>query len=358
MNRKVNLLNSYERVMLALEGRSLQVDRVPYVNPTITATVEFMEAVGAQWPEVHHNPELMAEMASAGLKLAGLDMLTVPFDFMVEAEVLGAPIDFMEEPASRGVIIWPMVKTFTVKEPSDVKPPRSVEEAGRIPVVTQAIKLLKSRFEGETPVNVVMNAPFTCVGYYLVNPAEFMKDLIMDPEKIRGILEASVETFVRIAQVYEEAGADVITFHDMGASTAVISPQHFKEFAAPHLKRLAEAVKCKTILSICGPNLRIIREMVEVGADAIALDERTSILEARKLADEARRGYPIAGNISSKLLSSGSPEEISNAVRKAISEGVDLVAPGCDLLLQTPTRNLRAAGEAVEKYGRRSLPFR
>jgi len=66
MNRKVNLLNSYERVMLALEGRSLQVDRVPYVNPTITATVEFMEAVGAQWPEVHHNPELMAEMASAG----------------------------------------------------------------------------------------------------------------------------------------------------------------------------------------------------------------------------------------------------------------------------------------------------
>ncbi|KYH39176.1 MAG: MtaA/CmuA family methyltransferase [Candidatus Hecatellales archaeon B24] len=351
-------LNSYERVMLALEGKSFQADRAPYVNPTITATLEFMEATGARWPEAHRNPELMAELASAGPRLAGLDMLTVPFDFMVEAEVLGAPIDFMEEPASRGVMVWPMVKTFTVKEPSDVKPPRNVGEAGRIPVITRAIRLLKSKFEGLTPVNVVMNAPFTCVGYYLVNPAEFMKALITDPEKIGEILEASVEAFIGIAQAYEEAGADVITFHDMGASTAVIAPQHFKAFAAPHLKSLAKAVKCKTILSICGPNLKIIREMVEVGADAIALDERTSILEARKLADETKRGYPIAGNISPRLLAAGSLEEISNAVRKAISEGVDLVAPGCDLLLQTPTRNLKAAGEAVEKYGGRSPPFR
>lgn len=350
-------MNSYERVMLVLEGRWLQVDRAPCLNPTITTTLEFMEAAGAWWPEAHRNPELMARLALTGSRLAGLDSLTIPFDFMVEAEVLGAPIDFMEEPASRGTMVWPTVKAFTVKEPSNVKPPQNVEEAGRIPVITKAIKLLKSEFEGVKPVNVVINAPFTCVGYYLANPAEFMRMLITNPEKVSEILETSAETFIRIAQAYEEAGADMITLHDMGASSAVISPQHFKTFAAPHLKSLIKTVKCKSILSICGPNLEIVENMVKTGADAIALDERTSLKEARKLVDKIRRGYPIAGNLSPRLLASGSVDEVSDAVRRTLVEGVDLVAPGCDLLLQTPTRNLKAMVEAVEKYGRRSYHF-
>lgn len=340
--------------MLVLEGKWLNVDRAPCFNPTITATLELMEAVGVSWAEVHHNPELMAKLASAGRKVAGFDCATLPFDFVVEAEVLGAKVDFMEEVARRGTIAWPTVKDFTVRRASDFKPPERVEEEGRIPLILKAIRILKREFEGETPVNVVMNPPFTCVAYYLTGPAEFMRLMMVSPEEAREILDASLEAFIRIAEAYEGAGADILTLHDMGASSAMISPQHFKAFALPYLKRLAKAVGCKVILSICGPNLGIVEGMMEVG-DAIALDERTPIGEARRIVDGRRKGYPIAGNLSPKLLARGGRGEIFEEVKKVLAEGVDIVAPGCDLLPQTPTRSLKAMVEASEKFGRRSF---
>ena len=350
-------MNPFERVMLVLEGRGLQADRIPCMNPTLTVTVGFMEAAGVRWPEAHRNPEVMARLAEKGSKLAGFDSVNIPFDYVVEAEVFGAQVDFMEEPAGRGVALWPTVRKPIIGKHSRVRLPENVEEAGRIPVVSKAVRLLKQRFEGVKPVTVVMNAPFTCVGFYLMEASEFMGMLREAPEEAEGMVADYAEAFARIAQAYEEAGADIITLHDMGASCAVTPPQAFKTIAAPALKAIVKGLRCKTILSICGPNLAIVKAMVEVGASAVAFDEKTPIREARKPVDEVKPGYPVAGNLSPKLLAKGRPEEVSSMVRRVIAEGVDVVAPGCDLHLQTPTGNLKVMVETVERYGGRRYPF-
>ncbi|TFF63749.1 MAG: hypothetical protein EU521_00435 [Promethearchaeota archaeon] len=63
----------------------------------------------------------------------------------------------------------------------------------------------------------------------------------------------------------------------------------------------------------------------------------------------------IAGNIDHfKLLTSGTPQEIQTAVHKAIeASGGDprfMIAPGCEITVDTPIENVKAYVNAVKHY--------
>ena len=55
-----------------------------------------MKAFNAYWPEAHRNPIKMAKLGSALHRLTGLESAVVPFELTLEAEALGAPIEFFE----------------------------------------------------------------------------------------------------------------------------------------------------------------------------------------------------------------------------------------------------------------------
>jgi len=346
-------MNCYDRVMAVLGGRKKSIDRLPCMNSVSTATKDFMKATDAWWPDAHKDPEKMAKLGSAAHRICGLDNVTIPFDMVVEAEVLGAPVDLREEAFKRGKILWPGVKKFVINEPYDIKVPQDVSAAGRIPVIEKAIRILKKEFGGKVPVNVFMNPPFTCVSSYLVDTIRFMKMVVTSPGEIHGFLETSMDVFIEIAKIYEEAGADIITLHEMGASTDNISPSHFEALAAPYIKKLVNSVKCPTILNICGSAESIIDKMVKCGATAITIDERTPVDKARTIVDKIRSGYPIIGNISSrKVIHDGPIEHIRDSVKKAIEQGADIVAPGCDFWIETPTKHIKALVDAVASEGK------
>jgi len=79
--------------MSVISGKYDEVDRVPCINTVSVATIEFMQATEAFWPDAHFDPEKMAKLAAAAHKLCGLDMITVPFDMTLEAELRGAKIE-------------------------------------------------------------------------------------------------------------------------------------------------------------------------------------------------------------------------------------------------------------------------
>lgn len=60
--------------------RKMDVDRMPAVCFTQTATVEQMEACGAFWPQANEEPELIAKLAEAGHTVVGYEAVRVPFD--------------------------------------------------------------------------------------------------------------------------------------------------------------------------------------------------------------------------------------------------------------------------------------
>ena len=340
-------MTSYDRFMAVLSGKKDDVDRIPCVNSTAVSTLEFMKAYDAYWPAAHRDPVKMAKLGSAAHRLCGLDNVSVPFCMTVEAEILGAVIDFHEDK-----IKWPSIRKFEVKEPSDLKFPEDVSKAGRVPVVVEAIKILKREFEGKVPVNVYMVPPFTSISSYLVDSITFLKCLRGSPDKVHQFCKGALDMYSEIANLYEDAGADVITFHEMGASTDNISPKHFEEFVKPYLREIIGHLKTPTILNICGSTGLIVDKMVECGASAIAVDERTPISKAKETVNRIKPGYPIIGNVPPyQVIHQGPVEKIKESVRKVIEDGVDMVAPGCDFWLETPIENVKAFVDAVVEFG-------
>ncbi len=342
-------MNSYERVMAVLSGRKKEIDRIPCMNSASVSTLEFMKTYDAYWPAAHKDPVKMAKLGSAAHRLCGLDNVTIPFSMTVEAEVLGASINYHE-----GTVKWPSISEFKVKDPSDLKIPDDVSQAGSIPTITKAIKILKEEFGGKVPVNAYIVPPFTSVSSYLVDSISFLKCLRSAPDKIHQYCKDTVDMFAEIAKLYRDAGADIITFHEMGGSNDNISPKHFDEFVKPYLKDIIVRLNSPTILNICGSALQIVDKMVESGANAIAVDERTPIDKTRAIVDKVKPGFPIIGNVPSYgIIHQGPIERIREFVRKNIQDGVDMEAPGCDFWLETPTAHLKAFVDATVEYGKR-----
>jgi [methyl-Co(III) methanol-specific corrinoid protein]:coenzyme M methyltransferase len=345
-------MNAFERLITILKGKKRNVDRLPAMNTVGTYTLESMKAFDAQWPGAHWDPEKMARLASGLSKLSCLDNITVPFDLTLEAEAFGASVDYFE-----GQVKWPTVKGFIARNIGDLQFPDDILSAGRIPKVCEALRILKEEYGGEVPVVAYVNAPFTSIGSYLVEPSEFLKWIKRTPEKITQFCDEMYPYYAEIANAFVEAGADVITFREEGASLDNISPNHFEEFVVPYLRRLVALTQAPHIIHICGQcisgDLEIISKMVECGAEAISVGETTPMWAARKIADEIKPGYPIGGNISAyNIIHRGPIERIRDQVRKVIEEGVDMVTPGCDFWIETPTENVKAFVEAVEEFGK------
>jgi len=346
-------MTPYERIMNILKGKKNEVDRLPAMNSVCTSTLETMKTYDAYWPDAHKNPQKMARLASGLHKLAGLDNATLPFELTLEAEVLGAPLEFFENQ-----IKWPTIKKFIATKVSDMKFPRDVSTAGRVPVVTQAIRLLKKEFEGKIPIIAYINCPFTSISSYLVESTEFLKSIRSNPDKIHEFYRETYPYFAQIANAFKEAGADIITYREEATSLDNISPVHFDQFVKPYLTKMISLTKPPRILHVCGQcarppgEIEIIGKMIECGAEAITIDEKTPMKLARQIADRVKPGYPIGGNINPyTIIHQGSAEGIREAVKRVISEGTDMVAPGCDFWLETSTEKVKAFVQAVTEFG-------
>jgi len=346
-------MTPYERIMNILNGKKNEVDRLPAMNSVCTSTLETMKTYDAYWPDAHRNPEKMARLAAGLHKLAGLDNATLPFELTLEAEVLGAPLEFFENQVK-----WPTIKKFTAAKVSDLKFPSDVSSAGRVPVVTQAIKLLRKEYEGKIPIIAYINCPFTSISSYLVESTEFLKSIRSNPDKIHEFYRETYPYFAQIANAFKEAGADIITYREEATSLDNISPVHFDQFVKPYLTKMINLTKPPRILHICGQCARppgeveIIGKMIECGAEAITIDERTPMKLAREIADRVKPGYPIGGNINPyTIIHQGSTQGIRDAVKRVINEGTDMVSPGCDFWLETSTENVKAFVQAVTEFG-------
>jgi len=197
-------------------------------------------------------------------------------------------------------------------------------------------------------VNAYMAPPFTSISSYLVDSITFLKWLRRSPETVHEFCRATLDTYAEIANLYGEAGADVITLHEMGASNDIISPAHFDEFVKPYLAELIGRVETPMVLNICGSTTAILESMLDCRAAAIAVDERTPIRDARKIVDGKEPGYLLIGNIPAfDVIHAGPAERIAEAVDRALGDGVDMVAPGCDFWIETPTDHIRAFVDAV-----------
>ena len=336
-------MNTKERVLNAILNR--EVDRIPVVSATSVAAEDFMRASNAWWPDAHRDPQKMAKLGSAAHKIAGLESVNVPFCLTVEIEALGCQVSLHK----RGEKLkWPSVISNPAKEPTNLKISEDLAERGRIPAVLEAIRLLKEEIGEEASVVSYVAGPLTMAGY-LVGHDELLMMSLTDPKKAKAFLEMASRVAAHYGALLKEAGADVITVQEPSACCDVISPSMFDDHVKPSLRRLVAQLQPPRILHICGTVRPILRSMAECGAEALSVDERVDVAEAKKALGPKPT---IVGNIAPiSVLFKGTPKEVERTVIEAIEAGVDMVAPGCDLWPYTPAENVKTMVETVKKHG-------
>lgn len=337
----MNDMTLKERLLNALEGK--EVDKVPVCSVTQTGIVELMDEVGAPWPESHSDPELMAKLAIANYELSGLEAVRVPYCLTVLAEAMGCKVNMGTKNRQPSVIEHPYPKDL-----EGMEMPENLLDKGRIQAVLGAIKIIKERVGPDVPVIGGMEGPVTLASD-LASVKSFMKWSLKKPELLHQVLDFATDATISYANSMVDAGADIISVADPVASPDLMSPDSFKNELQPRLQKFSSNVNSVTILHICGNVGSILNYMADCGFEGLSVEEKVgSIKKAKEILGNRAR---LVGNISSPFtLLPGPIEKIKEESKKALAEGVDVLAPGCGIAPMTPLSHIKAMVEARDEY--------
>ncbi len=309
----------------------------PRFSGLINVTAQGLELAGLQFHETHTDSAKMAAAAISTHRLCGFGAAVVPLDICVEAEALGAPVNFREnEPRAE----FPRTMKPAFESFNDVAVGASHRLAptmGRIPVVCDALRQLKRDFGVEIVIGAMVPGPFTLLTLVL-EVALVYGNLRKPPAEMHAALEALTGFLLQTATAYKEAGADFVTVHEMGGSPGVIGPARFRELVLPHLRRFFAELPGPHVLSCCGRTNGSMPLLAETGATALSVDQTNDLAASRA----ALPGALLFGNIDPVgTLAHGSVADIQNAIFNAVASGADAIWPGCDLWPQVSVENLK-----------------
>lgn len=329
--------------------RRESVDRLPCFSGMGMITKQAVDKIGVRFPQIHTSPEAMAQAALTSATEYGFDSVVVPYDMCTVAEALGRGVSLYEE---TDAILYPTIPNKWQRL-DEVEIPADYLQRGRLPVVDEALRLLREKSGGRLAIGGWVLGPFTLAGQ-IVELDLLLKGLKKEKEKIDALLTRLTDLTIEIARHYQALGVDYLTVREMGSGTDLISPRMWKTLIQPNLRRLFAALDSPKILHICGSTDMIIEMMNECGADALSVDQKNTVtLSREKLGDSTL----LLGNFDPyKTLCQMESGEVPAVMQKCLDNGVDAVWPGCDLWPDVIEENIRAYVAAVKSYGTRKQP--
>ncbi len=209
---------------------------------------------------------------------------------------------------------------------------------GRIPLVCEAIRLLKEDIGQEAVIGGMIPGPYTLL-LFLMEPGGLFVEMKREPRMVADALFYLSTFLSQVGIAYREAGADFITIHDMGGSPGFIGPAKYEQFAYPAEKLLIAELPAPRVLSVCGNTNKSMELLAQTGADAISVDQTNDLAASRNILTDTL----LFGNLDPVgTIWQGDSPDIAAGVRWAKEVGVDAIWPGCDLVPQTSIENLMA----------------
>ncbi|MGB4577793.1 MAG: uroporphyrinogen decarboxylase family protein [Paludibacter sp.] len=321
-----------------------ETERVPWV-PFVG--VHGGKLIGVDAEAYLKSSKNIVEGITKAIELYKPDGIPVAFDLQIEAEILGCKLVWSKEnpPA---VVSHPLADGVAL---SSLRLPGKTD--GRIPVVLEAAATLRQKYPGLALYGLI-TGPFT-LALHLLGTDIFMK-LFEDPDNVHGVMDFCTRVGIKHSEMLLEAGCDVIAVVD--PMTSQIDTVSFETFVSPYARRIFDFVRLKKKYSsffVCGQAQQNIEMMCDCHPDNISIDENIPLDYVKNIALE--KGISFGGNLKlTSVLLLG--DELDS--KKEAVECLDLggnkgfvLAPGCDLPMDTPVENLQAVVEVVhDDYAR------
>lgn len=328
-----------ERVM-----KQESVDRPPCICPggmMNMITTGLMDNIGVYLPEAHHDPMKMAMLAKEAYHSGCFENYGVPFCMTVEAESMGAKVDFGSKVHEPHVIEYLIESVEQWKEL-----PKLQLDQGRVATVLESIRILKAE-NGNVPIIGNLTGPIS-VASSLIEPVVFYKELRKKNEAAHEYMEFITDQLIAFGKAQIEAGADVIAISDPSGTGELLGPKYFKEFAVTYINRLLNAFdkeKAKTIVHICGHMNSVYKQVNEIQSNALSFDSVVSMKEAR----EQLKNRVLMGNVTTYALEFGEPEKIRTLTKHCVKNGANIISPACGLGMKSPLSNIQAMLQSLQE---------
>ncbi len=284
---------------------------------------------------------------SKAVELYRPDGIPVAFDLQIEAEILGCKLIWskVNPPA---VVSHPLANGTDL---NSLQLPGKTD--GRIPVVLEATSVLREKFPNLGLYGLI-TGPFT-LALHLLGTDIFMK-LFEDVDYVHELMDFCTRVGIKYSEFLIDAGCDVIAVVD--PMTSQIDPESFEAFVTPYARRIFDYVKQREKYSsffVCGHAQQNIEVMCNCGPDNISIDENIPLDYVKEMA--LSKGISFGGNLklTSVLLLGNELDSRKDAVHCLDLGGKKgfIIAPGCDLPMDTPSANLKAvAGMVYDKHAR------
>ncbi|WGI16876.1 methylcobamide:CoM methyltransferase MtaA [Methanonatronarchaeum sp. AMET-Sl] len=332
-------MNIKENLMDALTGGDVEI--TPVASVTQTGTEDLMERSGAAWPEAHSDPQKMFDLAMAAHEIGGLEAVRLQYCLTVQAEALGAEVDM----GSHGQ--QPSIEGHPYEEnPETFELPDDYLEKGRIPKIIEAVEIANEEVGDDVAIIVGFAGP-TTLAAHLTSTETFMKWFLTNPEKVDHVLDPATQATIEYANALIDAGADILSVCDPVASPELLSPNMFKDKLGATLEEFANQTSSVNVLHICGDSTAIIDQMAATGFDAISIEEKVNVQEAKDMAN----GTAIVGTVSTaNTMLRGKPDEVKAEAKENLDAGIDVLAPSCGIAPGTPLEAIQALVEARDEY--------
>jgi uroporphyrinogen decarboxylase len=222
------------------------------------------------------------------------------------------------------------------------------EQQGRLPMILDVMRRMKSAVGEQTALYGLVTGPFTLASH--LRGTEIFMDMIDHVEYVDALLAYTAEVAKRMSDYYIQAGMDVIGVVDPVVSQ--ISPRHFKKFMDGPFKDVFSFIRQQGVFSsffVCGDATKNIDGMCQTAPDSISVDENIDLVVAKQITD--RYNITIGGNIplTTRMLLGSQQDNMKYVVD--LLEKIDphnfVLSPGCDMPYDVPVENTIGVLQAV-----------
>lgn len=221
------------------------------------------------------------------------------------------------------------------------------------------IDLVKGKIgDGVFVIGGVPEGPFSFAAY-LRGPQNFMLDLRKDPDFVKEVLNFTTQASLEMARALTQKEIDAVWVGDGLSSGSLISPNNYRKFSLPYVKKVIEAVHDKDIpvfYHICGRTSKMLDLIEKTGADVFEIDSEQnagcSITKALRQTDK----MIIKGNLEPIKLANWDAGTVYQRSKKLIQEPRPserfILSTGCFLPQMVSPENVTAMVKAAMEIDR------
>lgn len=295
-----------------------------------------------------HQPELATQVTLLPIQQYELDAAVVFSDILYPLKSMGVDLQFTEQ--------GPVLSSpKTLEEFKKLK--FEFDPETHTPSILKTISLVRKELSLEKAVMGFCGAPFTMLSYLM--EGKLTKDLGIvkrwiyeHPTEMKKTLSYLADAMGRYLEAQVEAGADVVQMFDTWAS--VLDEKDFEEFALPYAREVISQVTVPCVYYMNGVS-HLLPQLNSVGAQAISVDWRISLAEARAQLSPVTA---IQGNLDPYHLLL-SPDQLRERVFKMCSSyGTSpghIVNLGHGIVPVIPEDRVKVFIDAVHEWSEQSL---